>query len=133
MIGSQKYTTKILTEQLSKSFEATYTLNEHVDFDRISNYKFVVVIVDSISKKTLTCLQSNIKTPTNIILLTEKRLFLRKHTRLFKSENITIIDELFFKSAWKLFALSISKEEPSEKSISDITSKLRQLCFNEKE
>ena len=133
VIGSQKYTTKILTEQLSKNFEATYTINEHVDFDGISNYKFVVVIVDSISKKTLTCLKSSIKTPTNIILLTEKRLFIRKYTRFLKSENITIIDELYFKSDWKLFAFSIRKEEPSEKNISDTTSKLRQLCFNEKE
>ncbi|WP_417405401.1 hypothetical protein, partial [Hominenteromicrobium sp.] len=56
----------------------------------------------------------------------------RSSKKLFKSTNITIIDELFFESGWKFFSIPLNKEEPSEKSIVEIEGKLRSICFSDK-
>lgn len=132
VVGSKKYTTRILTDFLSKRFKVTYTNFECLELDKLSDYKYVVFIVDSTTRKFMTYMQSKIKTPVNVILLSEVTPIRRSLKKLFKSTNVTVVDELFFESAWKFFSIPLNKEEPSEQSIVEIEGKLRSICFNDK-
>lgn len=132
IVGSKKYTTGILTDFLSKRFKVTYTNFECLELDKLSDFKYVVFIVDSTTRKFMAYMQSKIKIPVNVILLSEATPIRRSSKKLFKSTNITIIDELFFESGWKFFSIPLNKEEPSEKSIVEIEGKLRSICFNDK-
>lgn len=90
-------------------------------------FKYVVFIVDSSTKDTITDILNANDITSSILLLTEQQI-LRKNV---KSKNEKIIGKLFFKVATRIcgFPLILHKQEPSEKSITDIQSKIESLLY----
>ena len=144
VIGSSKYTTQIIIKKISRNYEATYLqikddleLNDEESFDSVvkelKKFKYLVLIVDSLSKKPLKELCKDIDYSTKVILLSEQILRKKKNKPLLQSANLNIIDELFFKSSTKIRALQVwlNRSEPSMQTINQIVKKLSAITFKD--
>lgn len=127
IISGSKYTTNILVSQLKRKLTASYISIDDVEVDKLNTFKHVVFIVDSSTKDTITDILNANDITSNILLLTEQQIF-RKNV---KSKNEKITGKLFFKVATRMcgFPVILHKQEPSEKSIADIQSKIESLLY----
>ena len=130
VISSKKYTTDILISQLKQRLTATYFLIDDIKKESLKGFKFIVFVVDSISKNAVIHLLKEIDIQSEILLLTEKNIFYNG-IKLKNRYNKRIVGELFFKSCFKVKYLPIVfyKEEPSEKSIVTIMSKIETILY----
>ena len=133
IISGTKYTTNILVSQLKRKLTAVYISIDNIDVNKLEAFKYVVFIIDSTTKDTITHFLNTNNLTSSILLLTE-RTFLKKHVKTqIRSNNI--IGELFFKAASHLCGspLTLNKQEPSEKAIADIQHKIETLLYDRNE
>lgn len=130
VISSRKYTTDILISQLKQRLTATYFFIDDIQKESLEGFKFIVFVVDSISKNAVIHLLKEIDMQSEILLLTERNIF-RKGIKDKNRHNKRIIGEIFFKSCFKAKYLPVVyyKEEPSEKSIVAIASQIETILY----
>lgn len=130
VISSTKYTTDILISRLKQRLIAKYFFIDDVQKEDLEGFKFIVFVVDSVSKDTVIRLLKDIDIQAKILLLTEKNIFY-SGIMLKNRYNKRIVGELFFKSCVKVKYLPVVfyKEEPSEKSIVAIMSQIETILY----
>lgn len=128
VISSKKYTTDILVSQLKRRLTATYFFIDDIQKESLEGFKFIVFVVDSISKKAVIRLLKEIDIQSEILLLTERKFF---RNSIKDRYNERIIGEIFFKSCFKATYLPVVyyKEEPSEESIRAIASQIETILY----
>ena len=130
IISSTKYTTNILISQLKQRLTATYFFIDDIQKEGLEGFKFIILIVDSISRKAVIHFLEEIDVQAEILLITEKNIS-RNGIKDKIRYNKRIVDEIFFKSCFKAKYLPVVfyKEEPSEKSIAAIASQIETILY----
>lgn len=131
VISGSKYTTNIIVSQLKRRLAAVYISIDDVEIEKLNVFKYVVFIIDSSTRDTITHILNTNEITSRILLLTE-RTVLKKHVKS-KNRHNNIIGELFFRVAFDIcgFPLILYKQEPSEKAIADIEHKIEALLYGE--
>lgn len=130
IISGSKYTTDILVSQLKRRFAAVYLSIDDVEIDKLNSFKYVVFIIDSNTKDTITHLLNTNDISSSVLLLTEQTILKKYIKNKIKYKN-NIIDELFFKTSFQIrgYPFVLYKQEPSEKNIADIQHKLEAILY----
>ena len=130
IISSTKYTTNILISQLKQRLTATYFFIDDIQKEGLEGFKFIILIVDSISRKAVIHFLEEIDVQAEILLITEKNIS-RNGIKEKIRYNKRIVGEIFFKSCFKAKYLPVVfyKEEPSEKSIAAIASQIETILY----
>ena len=129
LVHGEKYTSKIIAREItSKIIALQQTINEAKEKD-LTGFKYVVLVIDTLSSKEMVNLIHEAKLPTNIILLTEQKLYFKKYAQKLRNNNVNVITELYFKNAVEICSMQVNKEEPSEKSIAEMTRKIEDIVY----
>lgn len=130
IISGSKYTTKILVSQLKKTIDAEYLPIDCLMTDDLERFKNVAVVVDSLSINDIISFLKERNLQSHIVLIIENKLFSRELKSTLKTRNIKVI---YFKSLFRLKILNliINKDEPSEKTIFNISKKLEKEFYDE--
>lgn len=134
VIFGKKYSTTILVKQMQRNFEAYYIPIDQIDIEHVRNAKYVVLVVDTESINKIKYLCQHIDNPINVILLSEQLLINKSKADIVKFKNITLVDEIYFKSIFRFknTPIIINKNEPSEESINKIAEKIQNIVFEKK-
>lgn len=131
IVSSTKYTTDILVSQLKKELIAEFFSIDDIQNVDLKKFKYIVFVVDSISRKEFVRILKEKNIQAEIILLTEKNIFINGIKDKIGYGKNRIICEIFFKSSFKIkyLPLVFAKEEPSEKNIRRIVSEIETKLY----
>lgn len=132
IINGSKYTTDLLVSYFKQTFIATYLSIDNIDLNALNTFKYIIFIIDSDTQNTITNILNSNKISAKILLITEQTFLKKPIKNRLKSNNI--IDELFFKAAFyigKRLRFVFFKQEPSEKTIVDIQSKIKKQLYKD--
>ena len=134
IISGSKYTTNIIVSKLKRGLNATYISIDDLEIDKLNTFKYIVFIVDSNTKDTITRILNTNDILPRILLFTEQKI-LKKQIKDNIKNRQKIIDELFFKTSFKICCLPFvfCKQEPSEKNILDIQCKIETTLYQSEE
>lgn len=130
IISGSKYTTGILVNQLKRDIDAKYISLDDLKVEQLQSFKYVVFIVDSITRKRIEDILNNNDVSINVILVTEEAIRRKGLKKKIKKQD-NVISEVFFRSAFKFCGCLyvFNKKEPSEGSIAMIRDEIRSVCF----
>ena len=131
LIRSNHYNSKILTENLPDRVPLKDISFEDLSKITLSDYKYIIFVVDATTRKSVISFFNNTTIEAKILLLTEQRICRRGIKHKINAKNLKILDEIFFRSSFKLPFISIPffKKEPSEKSILNIAIQIEDLFY----
>ena len=122
VISSYKYTTCILVSELKTRILATYDNLDKLDENYLNNFKYVVFILDTLSKKDIISFIKTANLRAKIIFITENSFpsIIFKHN--LKNKNYY---KFYFLSAFKVRFIPIvfNREEPSKRTIISLSKK----------
>lgn len=127
IVCSNKHTSRILAVQLQKEISAEIISFLDVKNKYMEHYKSVILIIDNYFDKNVARMlaEANLK----LILVSEYHLKTRSQKKYFEGEKCVVIEELFFKSTFKILDWCVLKNEPSRKSIGEIIAKINELMY----
>lgn len=134
IISGSKYTTKILVAYLKRYLKATYLSIDNTELNMLNKYKYIVFIIDSDSRDAVVNTLNNNEISANILLLEEQGIIKKSICDNLNQTN-HITNELFFKAAFRVKKCPIMffKQEPSERTILDVRSKIENILYEGQE
>ena len=134
IISGSKYTTKILVAYLKRYLKATYLSIDNIELNMLNKYKYIVFIIDSDSRDAVVNTLNNNEISANILLLEEQGIIKESICDNLNQTN-HITNELFFKAAFRVKKCPIMffKQEPSERTILDVRSKIENILYEGQE
>ena len=131
VVSGEKYNTTVFVSQMKRRLNATYISWENAQEETLDKFKYIILILDSEIKKIDYHFLESLDLQKKVILLTEQNMFWVRHKNKVASFGIKVIEEIFFKSSFKISPLPVifNKEEPSEKNIVNIVSQIETIVF----